>query len=194
MRRTRSHATTHLAAKCNVSPRILPLHLHCNLFIPTSLQNHFNVHTQINSSTFQTEKMSQEQPRRPQPGQDPIKYGDVFNVSGNLAKKPVAPEDAAMMQSAETRVLGQTQLGGAASVMQSAANQNERAGLVSHLDVNDVASDGGVTVSETQVPGRRIITEAVGGKVLLLLFINIAIFQMMTLLDNKIYTSCIYLL
>ncbi|ESW15259.1 hypothetical protein PHAVU_007G057900 [Phaseolus vulgaris] len=109
--------------------------------------------------------MSQEQPRRPQPGQDPIKYGDVFNVSGNLAKKPVAPEDAAMMQSAETRVLGQTQLGGAASVMQSAANQNERAGLVSHLDVNDVASDGGVTVSETQVPGRRIITEAVGGKV-----------------------------
>ncbi|KAL9317444.1 hypothetical protein ACSQ67_013961 [Phaseolus vulgaris] len=70
-----------------------------------------------------------------------------------------------MMQSAETRVLGQTQLGGAASVMQSAANQNERAGLVSHLDVNDVASDGGVTVSETQVPGRRIITEAVGGKV-----------------------------
>ncbi|QCE08331.1 late embryogenesis abundant protein D-34-like [Vigna unguiculata] len=109
--------------------------------------------------------MSQEQPRRPQPGQDPIKYGDVFDVSGDLAKKPIAPEDAAMMQSAETRVLGQTQLGGAASVMQSAATQNEQAGLVGHLDVNDVASDRGVTVSETRVPGRRIITEAVGGKV-----------------------------
>jgi len=114
--------------------------------------------------------MSQEQPRRPQPGQDPIKYGDVFDVSGDLAKKPIAPEDAAMMQSAETRVLGQTQLGGAASVMQSAATQNERAGLVGHLDVNDIASDRGVTVSETQVPGRRIITEAVGGKVRFLFF------------------------
>ncbi|CAJ1977203.1 unnamed protein product [Sphenostylis stenocarpa] len=109
--------------------------------------------------------MSQKQPRRPQPGQDPIRYGDVFDVSGDLAKKPVAPEDAAMMQSAETRVLGQTQLGGAASIMQSAANQNEQAGLVGHRDVNDVAGDRGVTVSETQVPGRRIITEAVGGKV-----------------------------
>jgi len=46
--------------------------------------------------------MSQEQPRCPK-DQDPIKYGDVFHVSGNLAKKPVAPEDAAMMQ----RVLAQ---------------------------------------------------------------------------------------
>ncbi|KAG4910412.1 hypothetical protein JHK87_056528 [Glycine soja] len=108
--------------------------------------------------------MSQEQPRRPK-GQNPIKYGDVFVVSGDLAQKPVAPEDAAMMQSAEARVLGQTQPGGAASVMQSAATRNEQAGLVGHRDVTDVTGDRGVTVTETKVPGRRIITEAVGGQV-----------------------------
>lgn len=111
--------------------------------------------------------MSQEQPRRPQEGggQDPIKYGDVFDVSGDLAQKPLAPEDANMMQSAETRVLGHTQPGGAAAVMQSAATRNEQAGLVGHRDVTDVTGDRGVTVTETQVPGRRIITEAVGGQV-----------------------------
>lgn len=31
---------------------------------------------------------------------EPIKYGDVFLVSGELASKPIAPGDAAMMQSA----------------------------------------------------------------------------------------------
>ncbi|KAJ1423817.1 Late embryogenesis abundant protein [Sesbania bispinosa] len=111
--------------------------------------------------------MSQQQQRRPQPqpGQDPIKYGDVFNISGDLAQKPVAPEDAAMMQSAESRVLGQTQPGGAAAAMQSAATRNEQAGIVGHRDVTDVTGDRGVTVTETQVPGRRIVTEAVGGQV-----------------------------
>lgn len=109
--------------------------------------------------------MSQEQPRRPQAGQDPIKYGDVLPVSGDLAQKPITPEDAAMMQSAESRVLGQTQPGGVAAVMQSAATRNEQAGIVGHKDVTDVAGDRGVTVTETQVPGRRIITESVGGQV-----------------------------
>lgn len=110
--------------------------------------------------------MSQEeQPRRAEGGQDPIKYGDVFSVFGDLAQKPVAPEDAAMMQSAEARVLGQTQPGGAAAVMQSAATRNERSGLVGHRDVSDVAGDQGVTVSEMKVPGRRIVTEAVAGQV-----------------------------
>ncbi|GFZ08843.1 seed maturation protein [Actinidia rufa] len=45
--------------------------------------------------------MSQEQPRRPQdvfPEQEPIKYGDVFQVSGDLADKPIVPQDADMMQ------------------------------------------------------------------------------------------------
>lgn len=108
--------------------------------------------------------MSQEQPKR-HTNQEPIKYGDVLPVSGDLAQKPIAPEDAAMMQSAESRVLGQTQPGGVASVMQAAATKNEQAGIVGHKDVTDVTGDRGVTVTETQLPGRRIVTESVGGQV-----------------------------
>lgn len=109
--------------------------------------------------------MSQEQQQRPQSEQEPIKYGDVFPVSGELAGKPITPQDAAMMQMAEAMVLGKTQKGGTAAVMQSAAAKNERAGLVGHEDVTDVAQDRGILVEETDIPGRRIITEAVGGQV-----------------------------
>ncbi|OEL34736.1 hypothetical protein BAE44_0004246 [Dichanthelium oligosanthes] len=61
--------------------------------------------------------MSLGQPRRPQgealqaPDQ-PIKYGDVFDVTGELANHPVAPRDAALLQSAEQAVLGLAQKGG----------------------------------------------------------------------------------
>ncbi|OWM74271.1 late embryogenesis abundant protein D-34-like [Punica granatum] len=119
--------------------------------------------------------MSQEQPQRPQQqeadqGQqerllEPIKYGDVFNVSGDLASKPIAPEDAAMMQTAEAMVFGQTQKDGPAAVIQSAAPCNERAGLVGHRDITDVTGDQGVTIIETDVPGSRIITESIAGQV-----------------------------
>lgn len=111
--------------------------------------------------------MSQQQKQRIQ---EPIKYGDVFTVEGELAEKPVAPRDAAMMQTAEKEMMGKTQKGGAASVMQSAAVKNERAGFVGHNDMNDFASDRGVSVTETDMPGRRIITEAVGGQVLFFFF------------------------
>jgi hypothetical protein len=42
-----------------------------------------------------------------------VKYGDVFDVSGELAAQPVAPRDAALLQSAEDTVqgLGHTQKG-----------------------------------------------------------------------------------
>ncbi|KAI3975763.1 hypothetical protein MKX01_023189 [Papaver californicum] len=131
--------------------------------------------------------MSQQQPTRPesheqnmgtahlkeQPNLDsnqqkaPIKYGDVFpHVSGELASKPISPQDAAMMQTAENLVLGQTQKGGAAAVMQSAATKNEKAGLVGHTDVTDITGDQGVTVVETDAPGRRIISESVAGQVI----------------------------
>ncbi|KAL9408098.1 hypothetical protein AB3S75_046612 [Citrus x aurantiifolia] len=112
--------------------------------------------------------MSQAQPRRPgadDQQQQPIKYGDLFDVLGDLAQKPIAPEDAAMMQTAEATIMGRTQKGGPAAVMQSAAARNEGAGFVGHRDVTDVAGDQGVTVTETDVPGRRIITESVGGQV-----------------------------
>ncbi|KAF8016797.1 hypothetical protein BT93_H2112 [Corymbia citriodora subsp. variegata] len=112
--------------------------------------------------------MSQDQPRRPEQGRatghEPIKYGDVFNVSGDLASKPVAPQDAAMMQTAETVVFGQTQKGGPAAVMQSAAARNARAALVGRRDATDVTVDQGVTVTETDIPGQRIITESVAGQ------------------------------
>ncbi|CAA2990780.1 Hypothetical predicted protein [Olea europaea subsp. europaea] len=110
--------------------------------------------------------MSQEQPRRPQAAeQEPLKYGDVFQVSGELASKPVAPEDATMMQSAETTVFGQTQKGVTAAVMHSAAACNQRAGIVDHRDVTDIAGQEGVAVTETDLPGTRIITESVAGQV-----------------------------
>lgn len=108
--------------------------------------------------------MSHQQPRRPQT--EPIKYGDVFPVSGDLAREPIGPQDAAMMQTAENLVLGQTQKGGTAAVMQSVATRNESAGLVGHNQVSHLAGEEGVTVSEADFPGRRIITESVAGQII----------------------------
>ncbi|XP_021897121.1 late embryogenesis abundant protein D-34-like isoform X2 [Carica papaya] len=139
------------------SPVLDPSHLPRGHHICFSVSNF--------DSFVQSLKMSQEQPSRPLRDEEPVRYGDVFPVSGDLASRPVAPEDAAMMQSAETRVLGQTQRGGPASVMQAAATQNERAGFVGHRDTSDIAGDRGVTVRRTEVPGARITTESVGGQV-----------------------------
>ncbi|KAI7749582.1 hypothetical protein M8C21_021884 [Ambrosia artemisiifolia] len=94
----------------------------------------------------------------------PITYGDVFPVSGELATKPVAPQDAAMMQAAETTVFGRTQKGGTAAAMQAAAAVNERAGLVSRQDLS-VTGDKGVTVTATDLPGARVVTETISGQV-----------------------------
>lgn len=118
--------------------------------------------------------MSQGQPRRPQAGgqqDEPIKYGDVFPVSGDLAEQPVAPKDAAMMQAAETTILGQTQKRGPAAAMQSAATVNERAGFVGHGDVTHAAEQGGVTVAKTETPGTCVITESVAGQVIYYLYV-----------------------
>lgn len=109
--------------------------------------------------------MSQEQPRRPQYDQDPVKYGDVFDVRGNLASEPVAPVDAASMQSAESQVLGQTQKGGPAAVMQSAASANVRGGLVDPDESSEAVREEGVTVTEENIDGTRLVTESVGGQV-----------------------------
>ncbi|KAF3786150.1 Late embryogenesis abundant protein D-34 [Nymphaea thermarum] len=114
--------------------------------------------------------MSQDQPRRPsnntggQARTEPIKYGDVFDVSGGLADQRVAPRDAAMMQSAENLSLGQSPKGGAAAAMQSAARRNENAGLVGHDELSPAAREG-MTVTEMDAPGRRVVTESVGGQV-----------------------------
>lgn len=115
--------------------------------------------------------MSQGQPRRPE-GEaldQPIKYGDVFHVSGELAAQPVAPRDAAMLQSAEHLVLGHTHKGGPAAAMQSAAALNARAGHVGKGQISGPAADAGVSVTEAELPGgsRRavVVTESVGGQV-----------------------------
>ncbi|KAI4349495.1 hypothetical protein L6164_010078 [Bauhinia variegata] len=114
--------------------------------------------------------MSQEKPRRGRDEQfrqqEPVKYGDVFNVSGEVASSAIAPGDAAKLQSAENQVLGATQKGGPAAVMQSAASENVRAGLVGRDDISDVAKDKGASVSEIKVGPNRVITETVGREVL----------------------------
>jgi hypothetical protein len=117
--------------------------------------------------------MSQGQPRRPEGGEAlqqqerPIKYSDVFDVSGELAAQPVAPRDAALLQSAEDTVqgLGHTQKGGPAAVMQSAATLNARAGHVGRAQLSGPVADAGVAVTETELPGRRVVTESVAGQV-----------------------------
>ncbi|KAG8389330.1 hypothetical protein BUALT_Bualt02G0218100 [Buddleja alternifolia] len=105
--------------------------------------------------------MSQEQPQKP----EAVKYGDVFQVSGELASKPIAPQDAATIQVAENIVLGRTVQGGPAAVMQSAAAENERRGVVGHDDMTNVVRDQGATISEAEIAGYTVVTEAVGGQV-----------------------------
>ncbi|KAK4773204.1 hypothetical protein SAY87_028223 [Trapa incisa] len=53
--------------------------------------------------------------------------------------------------------------GGAASIMQSAATHNERAGLVGHREVTGVTGEG-VNITELHVPGSRIIIESISGQ------------------------------
>ncbi|GLJ12174.1 hypothetical protein SUGI_0186000 [Cryptomeria japonica] len=99
----------------------------------------------------------QAQARRGDHEAEAITYGDVFKAREDLAKQPVTPGDAALMQSAETRALGQTQKGGVA------AQANERAGVVAKDD-DTIAAAEGMTVTETVVPGRKVTVEYVGGQ------------------------------
>ncbi|ONI04751.1 hypothetical protein PRUPE_6G337900 [Prunus persica] len=112
--------------------------------------------------------MSQEQPRKPEDQKEAVTYGDVFpGVQGvELADKLVAPKDAAIMQAEENAVLGKTIKGGAAATLQTAARQNEKAGVVGPDDMNAniVTGDEGVSVKEAELPGRRIITESIAGQ------------------------------
>ncbi|KAK8994334.1 hypothetical protein V6N11_045427 [Hibiscus sabdariffa] len=105
--------------------------------------------------------MSQQHPLKPQ--EEAITYGDVFDIQGELAEKPVAPKDAAMMQIAENALLGETTKGCAADAMESAAMKNEKAGFVGPDDVNIHSA---VTVKEIHLPGKRIITESIDNKVI----------------------------
>ncbi|KAG5567570.1 hypothetical protein RHGRI_002942 [Rhododendron griersonianum] len=92
--------------------------------------------------------------------EQPIKYGDIFDVSGYLASRLISPQDAVTMQTAEQTALGKTQKGAAAATMQSAAAVNERLGVVGHRDMTDVVRDEGAIVAETDVGARRVVVEA----------------------------------
>ncbi|GAB2254371.1 hypothetical protein Droror1_Dr00022180 [Drosera rotundifolia] len=105
--------------------------------------------------------MAQHQPRRDQ-HTEPIKYGDVFPVSGRLSGEPITPQDAVAMQSAENQVLGMTPKGGLAAVMQSAATWNVQAGAVDADEGSDVVAKEGVWVRTAEVDGTRVVTEGVG--------------------------------
>lgn len=94
-----------------------------------------------------------------------IKYGDVFDVYGELAAKPIAPQDAAAVLSAEKLVLGESHKAGVASVMKAAAEENERRGLVGEGDITEAVREEGAVISETTIVGHRIICESIGGQV-----------------------------
>ncbi|RYR01115.1 hypothetical protein HN51_038791 [Arachis hypogaea] len=107
--------------------------------------------------------MSQQKSRRDE--DEAIKYGEVFNVSGELACKPITPRDAATLQSVEGQILGETRKGGPAAVMESAAAKNQRAGVVGRKDVTNIARNEGVTISiQKNERGNRVVTETLGGQ------------------------------
>ncbi|AQK62590.1 Late embryogenesis abundant protein 31 [Zea mays] len=95
----------------------------------------------------------------------PVKFGDVLDVSGELDDQPVAPRDAARLQAAEQSVPGGTQKGGPAAVLQSVATVNARAGHVGRAQTACPVADAGATITETELAGRRVVTESVGGQV-----------------------------
>ncbi|WCJ21553.1 Late embryogenesis abundant protein 31 [Euphorbia peplus] len=108
----------------------------------------------------------QEQERRPESELDPIKYGDIFSVHGDIASKPIAPVDATVMQSAENSVLGEARKGGPASAMQSAAKLNLTHGLVNPNQATiDVAGHKLTGVTEKHVAGDRVVTESIAGQI-----------------------------
>ncbi|KAG1333974.1 Late embryogenesis abundant protein 31 [Cocos nucifera] len=70
-----------------------------------------------------------------------------------------------MMQSAENLVMGHTSKGRPATVMMSAATRNEQASFVGHQGVEEGPAGQGVSVTETNFPDRRVLTESIAGQV-----------------------------
>ncbi|CAL9085171.1 unnamed protein product [Musa textilis] len=72
-----------------------------------------------------------------------------------------------MMHAAENKALGRTPKGGPASVMESAATRNEHRGLVGHDQFSPIPANQGVSVTQTEIPGRpgqHLVTEFVAGQ------------------------------
>ncbi|GLJ12577.1 hypothetical protein SUGI_0193780 [Cryptomeria japonica] len=58
-----------------------------------------------------------------------VKYEDLFKTKKDIENEPICLEEAAQMQRAETKAVGQTQKGGVAARMQSGADVNVREGV-----------------------------------------------------------------
>ncbi|CAL5042702.1 unnamed protein product [Urochloa decumbens] len=106
-----------------------------------------------------------------QPEQAAIRYGHVFAVTGDLAAQPISPRDAAAMRSAEDSVPGVQVPEGAgggfsaATAMETAAAYNQAVGAVRPGQASEAAASRGITVTQTAVPGGRVVTKFVAGQV-----------------------------
>lgn len=105
-------------------------------------------------------------------GQAAIRYGHVFAVTGDLAGQPISPRDAAAMRSAEDSVPGvqvpEAAAGGgfsAATAMETAAAYNQAVGAAGPGQASDAAAVHGISVTQTAVPGGRVVTEFIAGQV-----------------------------
>jgi hypothetical protein len=94
-----------------------------------------------------------------------IRYGHVFAVTGDLADSSISPRDAAAMRSTEDSVPGvhgPEAVGGGFSAA-TAAEYNQALGAVAPGQASDAAAVHGITVTQTVVPGGRVVTEFVVG-------------------------------
>ena len=103
----------------------------------------------MSTAMEQVSKMSED---RMKGLQTPVTYGNALGAQGNLTNEPITLEDASLMQSAEARTFGQTEKEGAASIMQAAAQENIRRGLVKE-DAHSAAAEEGVVAERIMVPG-----------------------------------------
>jgi hypothetical protein len=162
-----SFTTTRASFPCN-----FPTHNNC-LLNPKKLLPNLPLHSNFQTLLQPKKKhntMSHGQPTRLQEeiNQEPIKYGDVFNVSGDLASETISPQVAANMAAAEFNVLGHAQPGSPAAAMQAAAMINEASAqwLVGRHGIAEMVKDHAVRVTETTAADRRVVTEAVDGQII----------------------------
>ncbi|KAH7424608.1 hypothetical protein KP509_11G015400 [Ceratopteris richardii] len=109
----------------------------------------------------------QQQMQVPALSDGPVTYGHLFNVEGELAKQPITPKDASLMQCAETMMRGGTSKDSAAAAMQRAADQNVRMGALPTAHDRSLIGSEGVTAIESILPSEVVHTEVVDGQPIL---------------------------
>lgn len=118
----------------------------------------------VKSTDAPSTEVSEGQQEQTAPHHKAVTYGDVFPAAVEpLSSEAITTEDASLMQTAEAMAFGHTLKGGAASAMQAAAAQNVHDGLV-EKDAHSRASEYGLSVTETSVPGATMDVEYVAGQ------------------------------